>query len=53
VNPIALQAVGQRAIALVDGSADPSAFETLREGQAANATADDQDMERFGHLKLL
>ena len=52
VNPIALQAIGGRAIAFIDRRADAVAFETLGKRQSANAAADDQNMKRFGHRKL-
>ena len=53
VHPVALQAIGQRAVALINRGADPGSFEALCEREAAYATADDEDMEGFGHLQLL
>jgi hypothetical protein len=52
VNPITLQAIGERAIAFIHGGADATAFETLGERQSTNAAADDENMKRFGHGKL-
>ena len=43
-------ASGQGAVALVHRGADPGLFQTLSEGEAANAAADDQNMKRFGHF---
>ncbi len=53
VNPIALQAIGRRAIAFIHGRADAAAFEALGKRQSANAAADDENMKRLGHKKLL
>jgi hypothetical protein len=53
VNPVALQSVRGRAVALVDGRADADAFEALGKRQTANAAANDENMKRFGHGKLL
>jgi len=52
-HSVALQAVGRGSITLVDSRGDPVALETLRESESADAAADDQDMEWFGHLTLL
>ena len=53
VNPVALQSVRRRAIAFIDGRADAAALEALGQRQSANAAADDENMKRFGHGKLL
>ncbi len=46
MHPIALQAVRQRAIALVGRDADASLLEPMRKTEAADAATDDDDMER-------
>jgi hypothetical protein len=53
VHPVTLQAIGQGAVTLVDRGADPGLLEALREREAADAAADDEDTEGFGHLELL
>ena len=53
MHPVALQAVGQGAVTLVDCSADPGSFQALRQGEAADAAADNHHVEGFRHLKLL
>ena len=53
MHPIALQAIGQGAVAFIDRGADPGALQALRQGEAADAAADDQDMKGLGHFKLL
>jgi hypothetical protein len=53
VHPITLQAIGRRAVAFVHGRADAAAFEALGKRQSADAAADDENMKRFGHRKLL
>src|SRR5215472_608138 len=44
-HAVALQAIVDGAVALVDRGADPGLLETLREGQTANAAADDENMK--------
>jgi hypothetical protein len=46
VHAIALQAVGEGAVALVDGDAHARLPEALGETEAADAAADDDDVER-------
>jgi hypothetical protein len=53
VHAVALQAVGEGPIALVDRGADPGSLQTLGECEAADAASDDNDVEWFGHLALL
>jgi hypothetical protein len=53
VNPIALQAIGRCAIAFIDRRANTTAFEALGKRKSTNAAADDENMKRFGHGKLL
>src|SRR3954454_6924855 len=45
VHPVALQAIGQGAVALKNRGGDPTSFKALREREAADAAADDEDME--------
>ena len=53
VHPVPLQAITQGAVALVDCRTDPGSLQALREREAADAAADDQNMEWFVHLSLL
>ena len=48
VHAIALQATRGRAVALVERDADAGFLQALRQGEAADAAADDDDMERRG-----
>ena len=52
VHPVALQAITRGAVALVDCRTDPGSLQALREREAADAAADDEDTEGFGHLEL-
>jgi hypothetical protein len=53
VHAVALQAVGQGPVTLVDRRTDPGSLQTLREREAADAATDNHDMEWFQHLTLL
>jgi hypothetical protein len=53
VHPVALQPITGGAVAIVDRRTDPGSLQTLGEREAADAAADDQDMEWLGHLRLL
>ena len=46
VHAIALQPARRRLVALIDRDADAGFLQALREREAANAAADDDDMER-------
>ena len=46
VHAIALQAIGEGTVALVDGDAHAGLLEALGETEAPDAAADDDDMER-------
>ena len=43
---IALHAVGAGAVAFIYGGADAEFFQALRQGQATDSTAEDDDLER-------
>src|SRR5262249_34902282 len=46
MNAIALHAVGAGAVAFIDGDADAGFFQALRQGEATNSTANDDDVKR-------
>src|SRR5262249_36728737 len=45
MHAIALYAVGAGAIAFIDGSADPGFFQALRQGEATDSAANDDEVE--------
>src|SRR5215472_512898 len=46
MHAITLHAVGAGAVAFIDDGADTGFFQALRQGEATNSAADDDDLER-------